>query len=154
MNLERLYFLREDNDLKQIDIANLLNIKQANISNWERTKEIIPLNKLNIYANYFNISMDYIIKLSNKKKSTNNLSKLIDKKLKYIREKYNITQIELANYLNTSHSTISSYESGKTMILTSFAYQICKKYNISLDWLCGRSNIMYINNNKILQSIK
>ena len=151
VNLERLYFLREDNDLKQIDIANLLNIIQVNISNWERTKEIIPLNKLNIYANYFNISMDYIIKLSNNKKPTNNLdklnSKLIGNNLKYIRKKYNITQKELANYLNTSHSTISSYESGKTMLLTSFAYQLCKKYNISLDWLCGRSNIMYRTNN-------
>ena len=53
VNLERLCFLREDNDLKQIDIANLLNIKQVNISNWERTKEIIPLNKLNIYMPKF-----------------------------------------------------------------------------------------------------
>lgn len=95
--------------------------------------------------------MDYIIKLSNNKKPTNNLdklnSKLIGNNLKYIRKKYNITQKELANYLNTSHSTISSYESGKTMLLTSFAYQLCKKYNISLDWLCGRSNIMYRTNN-------
>ena len=56
-----------------------------------------------------------------------------------LRKEFNITQTDLANYLNTTHSTISAYESGKTMLLTSFAYQICNKYNISLDWLCGRS---------------
>ena len=50
----------------------------------------------------------------------------------------NITQEELANILNTTHSTISAYESGKTTILTAFAYQICKRYNISMDYLCGR----------------
>ena len=40
--------------------------------------------------------------------------------------------------LNTTHSTISAYESGKTKLLTIFAIEIVKKYNISLDWLCGR----------------
>ena len=58
--------------------------------------------------------------------------------LKEFRKKKNITQEELANILNTTHSTISAYESGKTTILTAFAYQICKRYNISMDYLCGR----------------
>lgn len=40
--------------------------------------------------------------------------------------------------LNTSHSTISAYENGKILILTSFAYSIAIKYNVSLDWLCGK----------------
>lgn len=48
--------------------------------------------------------------------------------------------MELAKLLNTTHSTISAYESGKTTILTAFAYEICKKYNISMDYLIGRIN--------------
>ena len=40
--------------------------------------------------------------------------------------------MEIANLLNTTHSTISAYENGKTLILTSFLYQICKTYNISV----------------------
>ena len=48
--------------------------------------------------------------------------------------------MELAKLLNTNHSTISAYESGKTTILTAFAYEICKKYNISMDYLIGRIN--------------
>jgi len=62
MNFERLFFLREEQDLFQNDIANILNVKQVNISNWENGKEIIPLTKLNMYANYFYVSLDYIIK--------------------------------------------------------------------------------------------
>ena len=30
------------------------------------------------------------------------------------------------------------YEKGKTLILTSFLYTICKKYNISADYLLGK----------------
>lgn len=142
MNLERLYFLREENDLKQKDIAKILNVSRVAISQWETTKEIIPLDKLNIYSNYFNVSLDYILGLTDKreKKSEINIldSKIMGNRLKLFRKKYKLTQEDLATELNTSHSTISAYESGKTTILTIFAYQICNKYKISCDWLCGK----------------
>ena len=50
---------------------------------------------------------------------------------------------ELAKVLNTSHSTLSSYEHGNNLIIISFAFEIALKYNISLDWLCNRSNKKY-----------
>lgn len=147
MNFERLQSIREDHDLKQIDIANVLNVKQVNISNWERSKEVIPLNKLNKLSNYYNVSLDYLSGLSNKQKKTNTCdlnSKIVGNNLRNFRREKEMTQVELASFLNTTHSTISAYESGKTLILTSFAYQICKKYNISLDWLCGKSEKKYL----------
>ena len=60
------------------------------------------------------------------------------KRLKELRNKNKITQTELADFLNTTQSTISAYENGKTTLLTAFALQIVDKYKISLDWLCGR----------------
>lgn len=46
--------------------------------NWEKTKAIIPLEKLNLLCNYFNVNMDYILKLSDEKNSnTNNV--ILDK---------------------------------------------------------------------------
>lgn len=144
MNFERLFFLREEQDLFQNDMANILNVKQVNISNWENGKEIIPLTKLNMYANYFNVSLDYIMKLSDKKIPSINrdaLDKiLIGKNIKIIRMQNNLSQQDLANVLNTTKSTIWAYETGKTLILTAFAYQICAKYNVSMDWLCGRAD--------------
>ena len=148
MNFERLYLLREEKELKQNELASILNVKQVNISNWENTKEIIPLNKLNAYSNYFNINLDYIAKLSDNKTSTKKINldkKTIGNNLKALRKEFNITQEELASLLNTSHSTISAYETGKTLILTAFAFQICQKYNVSLDWLVGKNSDQYLN---------
>ena len=142
MNFERLFFLREEKDLTQEDIGKILNVSRVAISQWETNKEIIPLENLNAYANYFNVSLDYIVQISNVKeykiinKSLD--SKIVGKRLLYIRHKFGLTQKELANNLNTTHSTISAYETGKTSILTVFAYQICVKYNVSMDWLCGK----------------
>lgn len=89
--------------------------------------------------------MDYVIGLSNIK-YYNITNKEIDKILigersRKIRKDKNITQEELVDILNTTHPTISAYESGKTTILTAFAYEICKRYNISMDYLCGRTLI-------------
>lgn len=143
MNFERLYFLRENKDLTQTEMGNILKVSRVAISQWENNKEIIPLDKLNIYSNYFNVSLDYIVGLSNKKQTTNlNIElnkKVIGTRIKDFREKFNISQEQLAYELNTSHSTISAYETGKTLILTSFAYTIAKNYKISLDWLCGKN---------------
>ena len=143
MNFQKLIELREDSSLKQKDIAALLNITQQTYSLWENGTKIIPLKHLNSLCNYYNVSMDYVLGLSNVRQY-DIINSVIDKKiigikLKEFRKEKNITQEELANILNTTHSTISAYESGKTTILTAFAYEIYKRYNISIDYLCGRT---------------
>ena len=142
MEFDRLLLLREEKELKQRELAEIIGVKQVNISNWENMKEIIPLNRLNNYTNYFNVSLDYLTNLNNNKeyKPKCDIDRNCAKeRLKEFRKNNNLTQEGLANILNTTHSTISGYERGKTLILTSFAYQICKNYNISMDWLCGRT---------------
>lgn len=144
MNFQKLIEIREDFNLKQKDIASVLGITQQSYSLWENGNKIIPLKHLNSLCNYYNVSMDYLLGLSNIRYydviNTKIDKKIIGNRLKLFRKEKNITQEELANILNTTHSTISAYENGKTTILTAFAYEICKKYNISMDYLCGRIN--------------
>jgi len=145
---ERLRDVREDSDLKQNDMAEILKTTQANYSRWENGTEFIPLKKLTIFCNYFDVSMDYIIGLTRNEKGNGKHildNKVIGKNLKKLRNEKNITQVDLAKLLNTSQSTISAYESGKTTLLTAFAIQIVNEYKISLDWLVGRTNNPKIN---------
>ena len=138
---ERLLDIREDAELNQEEMAEILKVSQANYSRWETGKELIPLSKLNLLCNYFNVSMDYIIGLTRTSKDENKHkfnNEIIGIKLKEFRKKNGLTQEKLATILNTTQSTISAYENGKTTLLTPFALQLVKEYNISLDWLCGR----------------
>lgn len=147
MNFERLFLLKQSNGLTQEEMGKILNVGRVAISQWENTVKIIPLNKLNAYANYFNVSLDYITKLSDEKKKTKKImldKETIGRNIRLLRKEFKLTQKDLANVLNTSHSTISAYEAGKTMLLTVFALQICEKYGISLDYLCGRTNNKYL----------
>ena len=56
-----------------------------------------------------------------------------------LRKKRNLTQNDLAKILNTSQSTISAYESGKTLVLTAFVYSLAHEFNMSVDKLCARA---------------
>lgn len=142
LNNTRLKEIRENSEISQRQLVKELNISKSTYSRWETEEQIIPLTRLNDFCNKFNVSMDYVMKLSNTNKITNNIDKLdrklIGTKIKQIRKENNLTQQDLAGFLNTTHSTISAYESGKTLILTAFALEICKKYNYSLDWLCDK----------------
>ena len=144
MNEKRLFDLREYADLSQKDLANKLGVTQQTYSLWEKGTKIIPLKHLNNLCNYYKTSMDYVLGLSNER--TNSAireikelnKKLIGSRIKEIRESNKLTLQDLASELNTTSSTISAYETGKTLVLTAFAYQICTKYDVSLDWLCGK----------------
>lgn len=144
MNEKRLFDLREYKDLSQIKLADYLGITQQTYSLWEKGTKIIPLKHLNNLSNFYEISMDYIVGLTDEKNNSGiiKLTELnkneISSRIKKIREDNNLTLRDLAKELNTTSSTISAYETGKTLILTAFAYQICIKYNVSLDWLCGK----------------
>lgn len=144
MNEKRLFDLREYKDLSQIKLADYLGITQQTYSLWEKGTKIIPLKHLNSLSNFYEISMDYIVGLTDEKNNSSiiKLTELnkneIGSRIKKIRENNNLTLRDLAKELNTTSSTISAYETGKTLILTAFAYQICIKYNVSLDWLCGK----------------
>lgn len=143
MLTERLLDIRKDAELKQEEMAQILKTTQPNYSKWENGTEFIPLRKLNLLCNYFNVSMDYVIGKTRKEKGNGKHEidlKIMGENLKLFRQTNNLTQTALAKFLNTSQSTICAYEKGKTILLTGFALQIVEKYSISLDWLCGRIN--------------
>lgn len=65
MYFKRLKDLREDNELKQDDIAKLLKITRQQYSLYELGKRTIPIDLLNTLANFYNTSVDYIIGRTN-----------------------------------------------------------------------------------------
>ena len=64
---ERIRALREDNDLKQYQIAELLHIGQKTYSDYELGKTRIPLESVIILAEYYNVDMNNICGISDVK---------------------------------------------------------------------------------------
>lgn len=64
----RLRDLREDRDLKQKDIADLLQVHQTTYSDYELGKLNIPITALHTLADYYSVSIDYLLGRTNIKK--------------------------------------------------------------------------------------
>lgn len=57
---ERIRMLREDNDLTQAEIAQMLQVGQKTYSDYELGKSRIPIDSLILLAKFYNVDMDYI----------------------------------------------------------------------------------------------
>lgn len=138
MNAERIKLLREEFELTQTEIADKLNCTRSAYSLWEINKNVIPLNYLISLSNLFNVNIDYLAGLSNEKSSSfvyNSINRTeVGKRIRIARKSIDYSQEKLANLLNTTHSVISAYESGKTKVPTLFLIEISKLTKKSLNW--------------------
>ena len=53
--------IREDRDINQQEIAELLNTTQQQYSKYELGIQLIPIDRLNILADFYNTSIDYLV---------------------------------------------------------------------------------------------
>lgn len=143
MNTEKIRKIRDELEITQVDIANKLGCTRSAYSLWEINKNVIPLYYLNKLSNEYNINIDYLVDLSEEKnidfKHVDINRKELGKRIRLARKSTNYTQEKLALKLNTTHSVISAYESGKTAVPTLFIVEIAKITNTSLNWLLNKN---------------
>lgn len=65
---------------------------------------------------------------------------LFSLRIRCLRKENNDTQEDLAKYLNTLRTTISAYESGRIVPSYDKIQKIAEKYNVTVDYLMGRTN--------------
>ena len=64
----RIRDLREDHDLTQTDLAKILNCSQRSYSYYESGGHDIPTQTLIALADYYDVSVDYLLGRTDKKK--------------------------------------------------------------------------------------
>ena len=142
MKFEKMRELKEENNLLQKDISNILNISIGTYAMNEEGHDTITLKNLINFCDYFDISIDFIFGFTNKRKySISHLtfnSEILRFRLKEVRKENKYTQVMVGNFLNIDHSVWCRYEQGKTIIPTSFLYEFCKKFSVSADYLLGK----------------
>ncbi|MCM1053639.1 MAG: helix-turn-helix domain-containing protein [Ruminococcus sp.] len=140
---ERLKELREKYGLKQTELCKILNVDNSALSHYENEDIIIPTKHLITLCNYYNVSIDYILGFNdilNYNNISNENKTISGQRLKEFRKENKLTQNKLATILNAGQPTIANYENGTYLIALPFLYTICKKYNISADYLLGKTD--------------
>ena len=65
--LEKLKGLREDNDLTQAQVAEVLGTSQTMYARYERGANEMPIRHLKTLCQYYDVSADYVLSLKQKR---------------------------------------------------------------------------------------
>lgn len=142
MELTRIKELIDDNDTSVNEIAKLVDRDHSTISGWIHNYNDPRIEQLNIIANYFNVSLDYLLGLTNIRQYDDNSKEINNEiltfRLNELRESSKLTREQFANQLGIARTTWVEYEQGHNIIRAAFLYQLSKNYKISIDYLLGK----------------
>ena len=65
----------------------------------------------------------------------------MNNRIRDLREDADFTQAQIASYLNMSQTGYSKYETGTNDIPTAILIKLADFYNVSVDYLLGRTNV-------------
>ena len=138
-----LKYCREELEMTQIELGFIFGVSGKTVSGWETATDPIPFNKLIRFSNLYHYSLDFIVGLT--RHNNYNVQIKPDKvkignQLKKLRNSFNLSQQKFAEKCGLSQTTYSHYETGLNLITTTAIFSICKTYNISMDYLVGRTN--------------
>lgn len=138
---KRIHDLRVDSDLKQKDISNMLKVNINTYPHWESGMYEMPIEVVDRLSKFYNCSIDYLTGLSNERGSFNNEfnPEKMFIRIKRLRKESHLSQAEIGNILGFGQMNYCRYETGKILIPFSKLYLIAKKFNVSLDYLMGKT---------------
>ena len=130
---EQLKTLRKINGLTQKELAEKLKIKQNSYSDWENGKSEPNIEMLVRIADYFDVSLDYL--LGGKMK---NITEEFSLCLKKIRMKRKLSQKQIAEELKISQQQYSKWEGGIITPNAETLVRLADYFDVSVDYLLGR----------------
>ncbi|MBQ7307141.1 MAG: helix-turn-helix domain-containing protein [Clostridia bacterium] len=143
----RLKELRKMKNLTQAKLAELLNISRSTIAMYETGASEPDLNTLNKIANYFNVTLDYLLdrevikdnNIYSNKNIENFNNNYLGEKIKFLRLQKNLSLRGLAiKCPNLTHTTISRIENGDINTSIDKVKEIANALNVSIDYLLNR----------------
>jgi len=140
IKFKRINDLRVDNDLTIKEMAGIVGITIDNFFDYANGRSNFPLDKMNVFVNYFKTNFDYVTGLSDDKIEVGGDIDLIKlkKRLKEVRKENKLSQDDIAKEIGDRQSTYWNYESGDSIIPISKLYLLAKYYNVSIDYFIGK----------------
>lgn len=130
---EQLKTLRKINGITQKELAEKLKIKQNSYSDWENGKSEPNIEMLVRIADYFDVSLDYL--MGGKMK---NITEEFSLCLKKIRMKRKLSQKQIAEELKISQQQYSKWEGGIITHNAETLVRLADYFDVSVDYLLGR----------------
>lgn len=130
----RIRDLREDADLTQTQLAKTLLCDQSLYSKYERGERVLPLELAVKLAELYDVSIDYLVGREEKWPMERY------RRIRDLREDADLTQAQVGAAINVPQRTYAYYESGERMIPPQVLCALADFYQVSVDYLLGRTD--------------
>ena len=138
---ERLSQLRKEAQIKAEELAAGVGVKVRMVYLYEKNSAKPSFDVLVKTADYFGVSLDYLIGRSDDPRINEFRKKpSLAERLKTLRKEKNITQEEFADVMKVSSRAVRFYEAGKREPTFSSLTAIADYFGVSTDYLLVRSD--------------
>lgn len=145
--MNKLTELRKARHLTQTELAKILNVARNTISQWETGKRNPDLDTVVKIANYFDVTVDFLIGGNDKRaptqwQNTTQADKAPSLKnenlrLKALRKQNNMTQKDIAKLTGYQQTLISKWESDEREPDIETLKRLANYFNVTVDYLVG-----------------
>lgn len=125
---QNLKYLRERKGLSQREFSADLGLSCAAVGMWEKNHRKPDIEMIIRLAEYFGVSLDDLVL-----RDLRPPKPMCASNLKYLREKYEMSQEDMAQLLKTSKPSVSKYENGSVRLSVEQLMKISEYFAITLD---------------------
>lgn len=142
MYFNNLKKLRNEKEITQKYIANILNVKRSTYNSWERRDVMIPLEIADKLSLYYKVRLSYIIGIDKEIKYINDIKEInydtLLNNLNQLKKERHQSFTDIANNIGCSRSICHRYFNGLTILPIDRLVLLAKLYNMDIDRLCGK----------------
>ena len=132
--MNRLRELQRAEKLTQQELADIAEVSKRTIQNWEDGTSNIKPEKAEKLADYFGVSVGYLLGYDD-----NDINQM--NRLKELRKEKKLTQKELAEETDIPYRTLQRWENGETDIKSDRLKKLCEIFDVDVPYLLGYNNV-------------
>lgn len=138
--------LRKEFKVSQPQLAKEIGYGKSIISDWETNTSIPSAKAIIILSRYFQVSTDYLLKLTDDDSTLHRTDdfdvdmSIFIMRLKQLRNKANLSQLELARKTNLPQPSINHWEMGTHIPSATVIVTLANFFGVTTDYLLGESD--------------
>lgn len=140
--MNRLRELQRAEKLTQQELADIAEVSKRTIQNWEDGTSNIKPEKAEKLADYFGVSVGYLLGYDD-----NDINQM--NRLKELRKEKGLTQTDLAELLEVTKLTIHNWENGVSSIKSDRLKTLCEIFDVDAPYLLGYNTVKNETNIKV-----
>ena len=138
---QKLAALRKNAGLNMSELAEKVGVSRSLISKYEKGERMPGREALVLLSEFYGVSIDALLGTGASHSVEFEVNGGIADRLKELRKKRNVSQVELARAVHVNQSSVSQWETGRTAPGKDCLLLLAEFFHVSVDYLLGKDPV-------------